>query len=115
MKADGHSQKANEIKASLQRLLPDPEGKNVVAIVELNYGIVQHLIASGMEKIHQIHSDTHVGLPHLLREQGEDEIGKFFERLDFFRQGRWYGGKGNGDVVLECLEIIEKVEGWVKK
>ena len=83
MKADGHSQKANEIKASLQKLLPDPEGKNVVAIVELTYGIVQHLIAAGMEKIHQIHSDTHVGLPHLLREHGEDEIAKVFERLDF--------------------------------
>jgi len=115
MKADGHSQKANEIKESLQQLLPDPEGKNVVAIVELTYGIVQHLIAAGMEKIHQIHSDTHVGLPHLLREHGEDEIAKVFERLDFLRHGRWYGGKGNGDVVLECLEIIEKVEGWVKK
>jgi len=40
MKADGHSQKADEIKASLQKLLPDPEGKNVVAVVELTYGII---------------------------------------------------------------------------
>ena len=115
MKAEGHLQKANEIKASLQKLLPDSEGKNVVATVELTYGIVQHLIAAGMEKTHQVHSDTHVGLPHLLREHGEDELAKSFERLDFFRQGRWYGGKGNGDVVRECLEIIEKVERWVQE
>jgi hypothetical protein len=70
----------------------------VVAIVELTYGVVQHLIAAGLERIHQVHSDTHVGLPHFLRD----------------RQGRWYGGKGNGDVVRECLEIIEKVERWAQ-
>jgi len=63
MKQEGHLQKANEIKGSLQKLLPDPEGKNVVAIVKLTYGVVQHLIAAGMERIHHIHSDTHVGLP----------------------------------------------------
>ncbi|MDP3016927.1 MAG: hypothetical protein Q8N70_07665 [Deltaproteobacteria bacterium] len=114
MKQEGHLQKANEIKASLQKLLPDPEGKNVVAIVELTYGVVQHLIAAGMERIHHIHSDTHVGLPHLLRDHGEDELASVFERLDFFRQGRWYGGKGNGGVVRECLEIIEKIERWVQ-
>jgi len=114
MKQEGHLQKANEIKASLQKLLPDPEGKNVVAIVELIYGVVQHLIAAGMERIHHIHSDTHVGLPHLLRDHGEDELASVFERLDFFRQGRRYGGKGNGGVVRECLEIIEKIERWVQ-
>ena len=114
MKQVGHHQKANEIKASLQKLIPDLEGKNVVAIVELTYGVVQHLIAAGLERIHQVHSDTHVGLPHFLRDHGEDELASIFERLDFFRQGRWYGGKGNGDVVRECLEIIEKVERWAQ-
>jgi len=48
MKAEGHKKKAEEIKKSLKKLLPDERGANVVAIVELTYGTVQHLIAYGM-------------------------------------------------------------------
>ena len=35
MKAEGHKKKAEEIKKSLEKLLPDERGANVVAIVEL--------------------------------------------------------------------------------
>jgi len=70
MKPEGHLKKAAEIKGSLEKLLPDPEGKNVVAVVELSYGVILHLIAYGLEMKHKHHSDTHVGLPRLLRELG---------------------------------------------
>ena len=94
MKAEGHLDKAKEIKESLMRLLPDPEGKNVVAVVELTYGIVQHLIAYGLEAKYRRHLDTHVGLPRFLRELGEMDIAKSFERIDTLRHGRWYGSRG---------------------
>lgn len=114
MKAEGHLNKAKEIKESMKKLLPDPEGKNVVAIVELSYGIIQHLVAYGLEIKYKQHLDTHVGLPKLLRELGETKIAEDFERLDTFRQGRWYGNRGNGEVIKECLEIIKRVEAWTK-
>ena len=37
-----------------------------------------------------------------------------FERLDTFRQGRWYGSRGNGEIVKRCLEIIRSLEEWTK-
>jgi len=114
MKAEGHLTKAKEIKESMEKLLPDPEGKNVVAIVELSYGIILHLIAYGIETKYRQHLDTHVGLPKFLRELGEVKIAEDFERLDTFRQGRWYGGRGNGEVIKECLEIIQRVEVWTR-
>jgi len=114
MKPEGHLKKAKEIKESLEKLLPDPEGRNVVAVVELSYGLLLHLCAYGLEMKHNQHLDTHVGLPKLLRELGEIEVAKDFERLDTLRQGRWYGTKGNGEVVGECLAIIESIEEWIK-
>jgi len=115
MKPDRHKEKADEIKESLNRLLPDPEGKNVVAVVELSYGIAFHLIAYGMQTKHNEHLDTHVGLPKCLRNMDEDEIASLFEHLDTLRHGRWYGGRGNGDVVKECTKIIDKIEKWIKE
>lgn len=114
MKSEGYLNKAKEIKGSMEKLLPDSEGKNIVAIVELSYGIIQHLLAYGLEIKYKQHLDTHVGLPKLLRELEEIKIAEDFERLDTFRQGRWYGSRGNGEVVKECLEIIKRVEGWIK-
>lgn len=114
MKAEGHKKKAEEIKNSLKKLLPDEGGANVVAIVELTYGTVQHLIAYGMEKKHRRHLNTHVGLCKELRNLSEDRIAEIFEIIETFRHGRWYGGKGNGDIVKKCVELIDKVEEWVK-
>ena len=112
--AEGHKKKAEEIEGSLQKLIPDTKGENVVAIVELACGIVQHLIAYGLETKYSEHIDTHVGLPKLLRNLNEEEIAKTFERLYVLRQGRWYGGRGNGEVVKECQQIIEKIKEWTK-
>ncbi|ODS36654.1 hypothetical protein BEH94_11730 [Candidatus Altiarchaeales archaeon WOR_SM1_SCG] len=115
MKPDSHKAKADEIKESLNKLLPDSGGKNVVAVVELSYGIALHLIAYGMQIRHNKHLDTHVGLPKYLRGADEDEIASLFEHLDTLRHGRWYGGRGNGDVVKECLKIIDKIERLIKE
>ncbi len=115
MKPDRHREKAESIQRSLENLLPDEEGKNIEAIVELCYGIVQHLIAYGMEQKHNKHIDSHVGLAKFLATNGEEEISEKFVNLDILRQGRWYGGKGNGDIVKECLRIVKEIEKWARE
>lgn len=115
MTKDKHLLKAETIGKSLQKLLPDKEGENVVLVVESVYGIVQHLIAVGCEERFSEHLNSHVGLPKFLRERKEEKIADFFERLDRFRQGRWYGGKGNGEVVKETLKILEEIKKWSRK
>lgn len=114
MNAKGHKSKSNEIKTSLEKLLPDEEGLHVVAVVELTYGIFLHLIACGMEVKYGRHMDTHIGLCKELRNLGEDHIAKVFESIDTLRAGRWYGGKGNGDIVNKCLEYLKEIEEWSK-
>ena len=42
MNLEDHIKKAEEIRRSLDKLLPDEEGENVVGIVELSYGIAIH-------------------------------------------------------------------------
>lgn len=115
MRLDRHLKKAESIQRSLKNLLPDNEGKNVEAIVELCYGIVQHLIAYGMEHKYNKHLDSHTGLAKFLTENGEEKISERFIALDILRQGRWYGGKGNGEIVKECLKIVEEIEKWAKE
>ncbi len=112
MNAEKHLARALEIEEALKKLLPDEEGENVAAIVELTYGIVQHLLAHGCEKNFGEHLNTHVGLTKFLVNKGAPEMAELFRRLDEFRAGRWYGGQGNGDIVKECLRSIEEVKTW---
>jgi len=93
MNADGRRKKAGEIEGSLNKLLPDPEGRHVIAVVELTSGILLHWIAFGMEKKFGKHMDTHVGLLRELRRVNEREVAEIFETIDTFRAGRWYGSK----------------------
>ena len=113
MKADDHMRKAEEIRASVEELLKDGE-RHVSAIVELAFGLIHHLIAYGLETKHGEHRDAHHGIPALLRGKNEDSIAILFERLDSLRHGRWYGGKGDGEVVKETMKIVEQVERWCK-
>jgi len=113
MNAEGHKKKAEEIKASLNRLLPDPEGKNVVAIVKLTYGILLYLIAFGMESKYGKHLDTYVSLPRELRKLEENEVAIIFETLDTFRAGRWYGSRGNKEV--NYVTVMRKNPNLQKK
>lgn len=112
MNSRGHKRKAKEIELTLDVLLPDVDGNHVVAILELSYGMIQHIISFEMEVRYQEHIDTHVGLPKQLRRFKEIEIAEIFENLDSLRAGRWYGSKGNGDVVKKCIQYIEKVKKW---
>jgi len=114
MNVDGHKKKVAELEGSLKELLPDPKGQHVVAIVEISYGILLHTIAVGMEINHGKHLDTHVGLQKELRKVGDEDIAEIFGILDTFRAGRWYGSKGNGNVVGKCTEFIEEVKKWAK-
>lgn len=114
MKAEDHLNRVLQLRHSLNLLLPDPDGHHVAAITELCYGLAHHLIAWGMETKHGLYRDTHVGVPHLLRRHGEGGIALAFERLDQLRAGRWYGGKGNGEVVRECLNLVQQIEAWVR-
>lgn len=115
MNAEGHKKKADELGDSFDTLLPDPEGEHVVAIGELTHGAAIHLIVFGMENKYNKHPDTHVGLPRELRKLGEIDIAMIFETMGMFMSGRWYGSKGNGDVVGRCLGFIEKIKEWASE
>lgn len=112
MNSKGHKKKAKEIESSLKVLLSNKRDERVAAILELSYGMMQHIIAFEMENKYHEHTDTHVGLPKNLRKFQEIEIAEIFENLDVLRAGRWYGSKGNGDIVKRCLEYVEKVKKW---
>ncbi len=110
MKAKGHLDKAQKIKGSIELLRGSDE--NVEAIVEICYGFAHHLIAYGLEEKYGEHKDTHQGVPSLLRQYKQNDIAIHFERLDTLRIGRWYGGKGNGEVQKEALKIVGEIEKW---
>jgi len=114
MNADGHLSKARAIKNTVEGIIgsTDDLERDTPAIVELIYGVAQHAIAYGTEIRHGRHRDSHVGLPKLLRELNEDDIADEFETLDMYRQGRWYGGKWDGDVVADCQAVLADIERW---
>jgi hypothetical protein len=111
MNADGHLRKSEELWHSIEKLLTEPE-EDVVAIVELAFGMCHHLIACGAERRFGRHIDTHAGVSRLLRESGAHEVANAFEQLGTLRQGRFYGGKGDGPTVAKVMEIIETVRRW---
>ena len=114
MNADGHLRKSEELWHSIDKLLSEPD-EDVVAIVELAFGMCHHLIAYGAERRFGRHIDTHAGTAALLRENGAPEIANAFEQLGTLRQGRFYGGKGDGPTVRKVLEILELVRGWARQ
>jgi len=114
MNADGHLRKSEELWHAICKLTSEPE-EDVVAIVELAFGMCHHLIACGMERKFGRHIDTHAGVSALLRENGAQEVANAFEQLGSLRQGRFYGGKGDGPTVLRALEIVERIRGWVRE
>jgi hypothetical protein len=112
MKAEKHLDRALKIEEALKKLLPDEKGENVAAIVELTYGLIQHLLAYGCERKFGKHLNTHVGLANFLVTKDASEMAEIFRRLDEFRAGRWYGGQGNGEIVKKCLGFIKEVKKW---
>lgn len=114
MNAEGHKKKADELWHSIEKLKTEPD-ENVVAIVELAFGMCHHLVAYGTEKKHSRHIDAHAGVARLLRELDEKEIADAFDMLGSLRQGRFYGGKSDGPTVRKTLELIETIRRWVER
>lgn len=113
MNADGHLQKAQELAGTIEFLVSDPQtDRHVATIVETIYGAAQHLVAYALQTRHGLHLDTHSGMARLLREQGHGEIADLFGELDGLRMGRWYGGKGNGQVIERCRKILVQIHRW---
>ncbi len=112
MTAEKHLTKALKIEESLKKLLPDAKGENVAAVVELTYGIIQHLLAYGCETKYGEHINSHVGLSKFLVSKDAQEMAELFRHLDEFRAGRWYGGQENGEIVKACLKFIKEVKKW---
>lgn len=104
--------KALKIEESLKKLLPDEKDESVAAVVELTYGIIQHLLFYGCETKYNEHINNHVGLSKFLVDKGAQEMAELFRRLDEFRAGRWYGGQENGEIVKSCLKFIKEVKKW---
>jgi hypothetical protein len=48
-----------------------------------------------------------------LRRHGEEEISLAFESIDGLRAGRFYGRKGNGEIVKRALENLEVIKKWL--
>lgn len=98
MKAEGHLQKAEEIYGSILILADDDA--HAVAITELAFGCAFHYLTYGCDRKYQRHIDTHAGLPHLLRAEGEDDIANAFRQLIRFVTVGSMGEKGTGRQLL---------------
>ena len=114
MNVEGHLRKSEELWHAIDKLTSEPE-EDVVAIVELAIGMCHHLIAYGMERRFGHHIDTHAGVSGLLRENGAHDIANAFEQIGSLRQGRFYGGKGDGPTVMKALELVGIIKGWARE
>lgn len=105
MDAEKHLQRAREIDATLAKVHPDEA--DVAAVVELAYGAAHQYAAAYLLRQHDDHHDKHQGVARALEQRGRLEAAEAFQRLTVLRAGRWYGGKGNGKVIRECLELLD--------
>lgn len=85
------------------------------SIVEIAYGIALNYIAVICESKLNKHVDTHKGLPRFLDDNNMNELSTYFRELDILRQGRWYGGKHNGETAEMAISIIKKLKSEVKR
>lgn len=112
MKIEGHLETGKQLENSGKELSRDPE-KHVKAIMELIFGAAHHYIAGGLEQRYGEHSDKHGDAPGLLRKHGEQRMAEVFESIDRLRTGRFYGRKGNGEIVARAFELLEEIKKWL--
>lgn len=105
MDAAKHLAKAEELSASLRRL--QPTGADVAATVELAHGCAHQYAAAYLFERHGEDHDKHQRVASALGKHGLGEAAQAFQRIQTLRAGRWYGGQGNGEVVKECLKLVE--------
>jgi len=87
--------------------------KHVKAIIELIFGAAHHYSAAGLEEKQSEHPEKHQQIPGFLRRSGEIEVATAFETIDGLRAGRFYGRKGNGDIVKQALKNLEVIKKWL--
>ena len=107
MKAEKHLEKAKRIEESIRKLNPEKEWE---LIVEGAYGCAINYIAYITETKIREHRDMHKGLARFLDEKGFNKLAMLFRELEIYRQGRWYGNKGNGEVSQRVLDILDKIK-----
>jgi hypothetical protein len=112
MNVDKHIKKAKRLESSLKKLDAEDDWES---IVEICYGISLNYIAIICERKLNKHSDTHKGLPRFLDENELNILSTWFRELDILRQGRWYGGKHNGDTAKTAISIINKLKVEAEK
>ena len=49
-------------------------------------------------------------MPRFLDENELNKLSTWFRELDALRQGRWYGGKHNGETAKIAISIVEKLK-----
>ncbi|MGC9553759.1 MAG: hypothetical protein ACP5EK_00415, partial [Thermoplasmatota archaeon] len=104
--------KAERLEASVKKLDAESDWE---AIVELYYGIGLNYIAVICEIKLKEHIDTHKGLPSFLDDNHMDELATYFRELEVLRQGRWYGGKHDGETATMAISIVEKLKSEAKR
>lgn len=112
MKLKKHITKAERLEASLKKLDVESDWES---IVEITYGIALNYIAVICEIKLNKHIDTHKGLPKFLDNNDMDKLSTYFRELDVLRQGRWYGGKHDGETAKMAVSIVEKLKSEVKR
>lgn len=112
MRVKKHLSKAERLEASVKKLDAESDWE---AIVELCYGIALNYIAVICEIKLKEHIDTHKGLPSFLDDNHMDELATYFRELDVLRQGRWYGGKHDGETATMAISIVEKLKSEAKR
>ena len=102
-----HIQKAKRLQTSIKKLDVESDWES---IVEICYRISLNYIAIICEIKLKKHIDTHKGLPRFLDENELNKLSTWFRELDALRQGRWYGGKHNGETAKIAISIVEKLK-----
>jgi len=106
-----HIEKVERLEKTLKKLDIESDWES---IVEITYGIALNYIAIICERKLNKHIDTHKGLPKFLDDNNMNELSTYFRELDVLRQGRWYGGKHNGETAEMAISIIEKLKSVAK-
>jgi len=112
MNVKKHVEKAERLETSLKKLDVDSDWES---IVEIAYGIALNYIAVICEIKLNKHVDTHKGLPKFLDDNNMNKLSTCFRELDVLRQGRWYGGRHNGETAEMAISIVEKLKSEVKR
>lgn len=107
MNIDKHIDKAKRLQSSIEKLNIESDWE---AVVEIAYGISLNYVAIICELLLDEHQDTHKGLAKFLDKNDLSDLATMFRELDILRQGRWYGGKHNGETAKRAINIIRTIK-----